>query len=665
VKSDYNDHYTAIASEAQAAFERGNAKLVYKLINELSDRKPSSLPEVLKDNAGGIVASDDGKRELLKDHFSTQFSFPGPSEPELDSVHWISEQESPDVAAPSDFEIMTAIKNLKLHKAAGPDNIPAEALKTAPIEITEELCSLIRKVWDEKTVPSEWTASSCVPVFKKGDSSLPSNYRGINLIPVVTKVLEAIIASRLATWRQSTAREQQSAFRPGRGCVDHLFVLRQIIETRAVEFNEPTICVFLDLKGAFDSVDRPALLNCLLMCGVPEDIVDVIRALYTGQSMRVKAFGGLSSEFEPNTGVWQGGVLSPLLFTILMDTVVNEMDHVSDDSGLLLSTHEGPDNLSSLEYADDIVLLGDNYDSLQNRLNVLSTAASRYGLVFAPHKCNVLCIGDRSQLDRPLTLYNDPLPFVDKIVYLGSVFSSSGSHEPDIERRLTHARQVMGRLWRVWNSNKLNLSTKARIYETCVRSVMLYGCEPWALRNSDCDSLSTLDNRNLRWLTKTKWYDRISNKQVQRMCFGARAPAVGDITEIVKRRQLRWLGHVARMPQERLPARIMKLMASPEWRRGRGRPKLVWRKYMTDNTEPFLKNQRGRPLIEGRINVTRSDYKKWLTVIRQVAAERSTWRAATEDFIGNRVCSETAVRCVDRAAVSSSMTLRSRVKRRL
>ena len=69
--------------------------------------------------------------------------------------------------------------------------------------------------------------------------------------------------------REQQIRENQAGFRPGRGCIDHIFTLRRILECRHSQ-NLPTLVTFLDLKAAFDSVSRPMLWECLSLYGVPK-----------------------------------------------------------------------------------------------------------------------------------------------------------------------------------------------------------------------------------------------------------------------------------------------------------------------------------------------------------------------------------------------------------
>ena len=131
----------------------------------------------------------------------------------------------------------------------------------------------------------------------------------------------SLLLRRLAAARESLTREQQAGFRPGRGCIDHIFTLRQILEQRHL-YRRPTILVFLDLKAAFDSVDRSVLLSTLVSQGMPLKFVNIIRSLYLQTSGRVRVYGELSKSFPTTSGVRQGCPLSPFLFNLVMDVVM-------------------------------------------------------------------------------------------------------------------------------------------------------------------------------------------------------------------------------------------------------------------------------------------------------------------------------------------------------
>ncbi|WP_353803971.1 reverse transcriptase domain-containing protein, partial [Acinetobacter baumannii] len=102
-----------------------------------------------------------------------------------------------------------------------------------------------------------------------------------------SRLFASLLLRRLTLARERTIREEQADSRPGRGCIDHILTLRQILEQHRV-YKQPTIAVSLDFKGAFDSVDRQVLLNTLARKGMPTKYVNIIRALYAQTSGQVR-----------------------------------------------------------------------------------------------------------------------------------------------------------------------------------------------------------------------------------------------------------------------------------------------------------------------------------------------------------------------------------------
>ena len=114
-------------------------------------------------------------------------------------------------------------------------------------------------------------------------------------------------------------------------------------------YKRPTILVFLDFQGAFDSVDRSVLLDTLAHQGMPRKFVNIISSLYSKTSGRVRVYGELSKSFRTQSGVRQGCPLSPFLFNFVVDEIMRrtlEVFRIASD-----------ENLVDLEYADDIVLV--------------------------------------------------------------------------------------------------------------------------------------------------------------------------------------------------------------------------------------------------------------------------------------------------------------------
>ena len=119
----------------------------------------------------------------------------------------------------------------------------------------ERMLKMIRQVWEDGTVVRDWKDSLVVPIPKKGDLRHCDNWRGISLLDVVGKILARIVKERLESIAESVLPESQSGFRKGRGCVDMIFIARQLVE-KTREHNDTLYMLFVDLKKAYDSVPR-------------------------------------------------------------------------------------------------------------------------------------------------------------------------------------------------------------------------------------------------------------------------------------------------------------------------------------------------------------------------------------------------------------------------
>ncbi|RXN18971.1 hypothetical protein ROHU_007542 [Labeo rohita] len=121
--------------------------------------------------------------------------------------------------------------------------------------------------------------------------------------------------------REQTSREEQAGFRPGRGCCDQIFALRQLVE-RYIRYGQRTVIAFIDFKSAFNCIDWTALWRTIEADHVPLKIISLLKSAYDGSTSLVRIRNDLSDEFEIKTGVRQGDVASPLLFNIVIDAIM-------------------------------------------------------------------------------------------------------------------------------------------------------------------------------------------------------------------------------------------------------------------------------------------------------------------------------------------------------
>jgi hypothetical protein len=165
---------------------------------------------------------------------------------------------------------------------------------------------------------------------------------------------------------------------------------------------------------------------------------------------------------------------------------------------------------------------------------------------------------------------NDVLKQTTKFCYLGSIVSCDGGCYDDIINWRNKAGAAFNSLLPIWNSKKLKLSTKIRIFNSDVKSVLLYASESWLASRKLTTQLQTFINRCLLRILQVRWPETISNQNLRKRT--AQVP----LEEEIKRRKWGWLGHILWKPHADVNRTAL------EWNlqgsRRRGRPNSTWRR---------------------------------------------------------------------------------------
>ena len=153
------------------------------------------------------------------------------------------------------YDSHQAIAKLKSGKAPGVCGINAEMLKAGGMVAAEWLHRVIMLAWEKGKVAEDWKKAVIVPLHKKGSKMVCSNYRGISLLSVPSKVYARILDGRVRRKTESKVLEVQGGFRQGRGCVDQIFTIRQLSE-KVLKKNKQMVVASIDLEKVFDKVCR-------------------------------------------------------------------------------------------------------------------------------------------------------------------------------------------------------------------------------------------------------------------------------------------------------------------------------------------------------------------------------------------------------------------------
>jgi len=434
-------------------------------------------------------------------------------------------------------EITFVIKKLKNNKAHGKDGLPAELFKCGSHTLSRWLHRIFAQVLESEELPQDWSDAVILPFFKKGDTKTCQSYRGISLIDNGANIFASLLLRRFLQQRDLHTQPNQGGFRPGRGCVDKIFTLCRVLEHRHA-FQQPSVTCFVDFAAAFDSIDHEGLWRIRQTDIVPTKIINLIKAYYKSTRSKVRCYGADSNYFDIQSGVRQGRVLSPTLFNYTIDwTLANALGGFA---GVEISATL---RLTGLDYADDIALIADNHAELQLVLDRMKSCAAQVGMKISAAKTKVKSSGINPTNIAPIVLNGMQLEEVDQFRYVGTTFTPNGQSKDEILGRIAQARAAFGCLQRcLWSRSEIRRSTKCRIYQALVRSILLYGYETWAVRNHDLHAAEVIDRQCLRRILRIRLLDRVSNDD---LLHRAHLPSVNGA---LLARRLKWFGHALRRP---------------------------------------------------------------------------------------------------------------------
>ena len=190
-----------------------------------------------------------------------------------------------------------------------------------------------------------------------------------------------------------------------------------------------------------------------------------------------------------------------------------------------------------------------------------------------------------------MNIGHETLEVVDKFCYLGDTICASGGARESSVARTRSGWKKFRELLPILTSRVLSMTTKGKIHESCVRSVMLYGSETWGVKEEDLVKLERNENAMIRWICGVTVKDRVASRELRDKL------GLENIRSVVQRRRLRWYGHVERMEVGSCVRRSREIQA-PGTRR-RGRPRKTWDEVVRNDLkvkglQPALAQDRAR-----------------------------------------------------------------------
>ncbi|KAL6419709.1 hypothetical protein ACFW04_013673 [Cataglyphis niger] len=216
-------------------------------------------------------------------------------------------------------EIKAVNGRLKDNKAVGTDGIPAEVWKYGGENMEEWIWKICNRIWKGEGWIEEWNEGVIVPILKKGEGERVEEYRGVLLTSMLYKVYASVLAGRLSeeVEEKGLVPQNQTGFRKGLGTMDNIFILNYLVNRQLSKKKGKLITFFIDLKAAFDSVDRRKLVEAMRERGVREELIRRSEDIMRETRNRVRRGEDLGTGFWTGRGVRQGCPLSPHLFNLI------------------------------------------------------------------------------------------------------------------------------------------------------------------------------------------------------------------------------------------------------------------------------------------------------------------------------------------------------------
>ena len=385
-------------------------------------------------------------------------------------------------------EIFACVKALKNGKACSTDMILNEFIKSTFDKMKEIYVGLFNRILNEGQIPESWTIGMIVPIYKnKGEKDDFNSYRGITLLSCLGKLFTSVINSRLNRFADETKliNENQTGFRKNYSTLDHVFLLKNLIDLNVKNDKQKLYCAFIDYKKAFDTVWRSALWHKLVKSGITGKLYNVITNMYSNIKSCVSHNGQLSDYFASVNGVRQGENLSPFLFALFINDIEEYLTQNGCDSiqvtGADVQTYL---KLLVIMYADDTVLFANSKEGLQKCLDSLQLYCDKWKLQVNADKTKVLVFANRkiNKANINFTIGGKNVEIVDEFKYLGVKLSYNGNFHTNIKDLKVQGNRALFSIVKTARRENLPVDIQFELFDRMVIPVILYGCEIWGYK---------------------------------------------------------------------------------------------------------------------------------------------------------------------------------------
>lgn len=442
-------------------------------------------------------------------------------------------------------DINEAIK--QINSKGDIEKITPQVLIDALPVIGDLFCNIINESLHCGIFP-DWKCSTITPIEKVTSSTKPEDMRPINNMKSMEKVLEIIVKKQLDNYvnDNNILVECQSGFRKNHSCETAINYVVQNWKDE-IEKKKIILCVFLDLKRAFETIDRDLMIRKLIKIGINGNELKWFESFINDRKQKTKINNAISSEIVNDIGLAQGTVLATLLFILYINDIIEIKKNKPNVQIQLFAD----DTLIYL-IIDNINNLSEGISELNNVLNDVNKYLIENKLKLNVNKTKAMIIGCKKTLDKSnieLKIENEKIEIVNHIKYLGMYIDEKLDLNEHVDYLCNKVSKKVGVLNRL--RKKLDIEEKKCIYKTIIAPHFDYCSSILFLCNEgQFYRMQKLQNRSMRaiidvnkytsvnlmldalnWLNIRQRITLLTLKLVHKMCLGITPPYLNKFIE--------------------------------------------------------------------------------------------------------------------------------------
>lgn len=409
-------------------------------------------------------------------------------------------------------ELHIALKSRK-DTTPGLDNIPYILVKKLHPNAVKILLAIYNKLWNSLIIPPSWKTQCVIPILKPNKvANDPTSYRPISLSSCLGKLFENMLKLRLDYFAETQGKlpDIQFGFRKGKSCSESFVSLITDLKKSKLSHSN-VVCVFLDVKGAFDNVNIESLIHILHEVGLPSKTLKWILDFLYNRTLFVKFNNKLHGPKTSNKGTMQGATLSPLLYNLYTSQILNFVD---------------TSKVKILQFADDLLLYSESQNldtAVQNMNTALNQLHSHYSntlkLDISSEKSKVLVFSKDpfAQYNTDIVYNNNVIPVVNNHKFLGVVLDDKlkfDKHISYISQKALKSINILRSLaGTFWGSDPKTLSM---LYKSIVRSHFDYSSLAYMTASSTLlRKLDVIQNMGLRIISGAMRTTPINSMEIE------------------------------------------------------------------------------------------------------------------------------------------------------